>query len=388
MPVGLATRTSNLAPSATLQVKRQVDSLRKNGANLVDFGIGEPDFNTPDHIKRAAEQAIAANFTRYTDERGILELRAAVAEKYLRDYSAAYDPERQVLISCGAKQALYNASLALFQPGDQVIVSAPYWVSYPEQVKLAGAEPIILQTSEENDFSLTADELKPALTARTKAVILNFPNNPSGATITRDELEKIVKLAERQNFYLIYDECYEQFIYDEKPLSPALFNSARVLIAGSCSKTYAMTGWRLGWAVGPAEVIRAMGVIQSQSTSNPNSIAQKAALAALTGDQRCVTEMITEYHRRRDLMVSGLNELPSFRCAMPKGSFFAFPNVEGCYRDGIQDSAGLAAYLIEEAEVVTIPGAAFGCEGHLRFSYATSQDQIREGLRRLRTILG
>jgi aspartate aminotransferase len=388
MPVGLATRTNDLAPSATLQVKRQVDALRKAGADLVDFGVGEPDFNTPDHIKHAAQKAIEANFTRYTDERGILELRAAVAEKYRRDYGTSYDPERQVLICCGAKQALYNATLTLFQPGDEVIVAAPYWVSYPEQVRLAGAEPIMLETCAEQGFTLTANEVREALTPRTKAVILNFPNNPSGATIARNELQEIVALAERQNFYLIYDECYEQFVYEEEPLSPAEFDGSRVIIAGSCSKTYAMTGWRLGWAVGPADVIRAMGVIQGQSTSNPNSIAQKAALEALTGDQRCVAEMIEEYRRRRDLMIEGLNAIEGIRCPMPKGSFFAFPNVEGCYRDEIQDSISLAAYLVKEAEVVTIPGAAFGCEGHLRFSYATSQDQIRKGLCRLRDLLG
>ncbi len=388
MPTELAARIAELTPSATLQVKRRADDLRAKGTDLIDFGLGEPDFNTPEQIKQAAQQAITANFTHYTDTRGTPALRAAVAEKYRRDYQAVYDPEREVLVSCGAKQALFNAMLALCQPGDQVILPAPYWVSYPEQIKLAGGEPLVLPSRPEQGFSLRAAELEAALTPRTKAVILNFPNNPSGAMIERAELEAMVELAIRQDFYLIYDECYEQFVYSGKPFSPAEFANDHTLIIGSCSKTYAMTGWRLGWAVGPAELIRPMGAIQSQSTSNPSSISQAAALAALSGDQDRVAEMIAEYRRRRDLLSQGLSAIPGVQCPTPPGAFYLFPNVEGWFGEEINNSVSLATYLLERAGVVTVPGAAFGAEGHLRFSYATSQEQIAEGLRRLRALFG
>ncbi|HED03160.1 MAG TPA: pyridoxal phosphate-dependent aminotransferase [Candidatus Fraserbacteria bacterium] len=388
MPTELAARIAELTPSATLQVKRRADDLRAKGTDLIDFGLGEPDFNTPEQIKQAAQQAITANFTHYTDTRGTPALRAAVAEKYRRDYQAVYDPEREVLVSCGAKQALFNAMLALCQPGDQVILPAPYWVSYPEQIKLAGGEPLVLPSRPEQGFSLRAAELEAALTPRTKAVILNFPNNPSGAMIERAELEAMVELAIRQDFYLIYDECYEQFVYSDKPFSPAEFANDHTLIIGSCSKTYAMTGWRLGWAVGPAELIRPMGAIQSQSTSNPSSISQAAALAALSGDQDRVAEMIAEYRRRRDLLSQGLSAIPGVQCPTPPGAFYLFPNVEGWFGEEINNSVSLATYLLERAGVVTVPGAAFGAEGHLRFSYATSQEQIAEGLRRLRALFG
>jgi len=384
--LALSERVSQLAVSATLAVKRKADELRAQGVDLVDFGIGEPDFHTPEHIKQAAYRAIAENFTKYTDAGGTLELREAVATKYQRDYRASYDPHREIIITCGAKQALYNAALALFEPGDEVIVPTPYWVSYPEQVKLAGAKVVYLDTQEERDFSLTANEVERALTPRTKAIILNFPNNPSGATLDRGELKRIVEMARSRNFYVIYDECYEQFIYDGPPISPASLGKENVILTGSCSKTYAMTGWRIGWAAGPAPIIQAMEKIQSQCTSNPTSIAQRAAMEALTGNQRCVHEMIAQYRRRRDAMVEGLNEISGIRCNLPKGSFFVFPNVTGLFQGPIKSSTDLAGYLLEQARVVTISGIEFGRDGFLRLSYATSLDRIQEGLRRLKKL--
>lgn len=382
----LSERISQLAVSATLAVKRKADELRAQGVDLVDFGIGEPDFHTPQHIKQAAYRAIEENFTKYTDAGGIRELREAVAQKYQRDYGVSYDPQREIMITCGAKQALYNAACALFEPGDEVIVPTPYWVSYPEQIKLTGARVVYLHTREEDEFSLTAKEVEGALSPRTKALILNFPNNPSGATLPRGELERMIELARTRDFYIIYDECYEQFVYDGSPLSAASYGKAHVILAGSCSKTYAMTGWRIGWAAGEAPIIQAMEKIQSQCTSNPTSIAQRAALAALTGDQGCVHKMIAEYRRRRDAMVEGLSEIPGIRCHLPRGSFFVFPNVMALFDGAIRNSTELARFLLERAGVVTISGLEFGRDGYLRISYATSMERIQEGLRRLKAL--
>ena len=382
----LSERVSRLSTSATLIVKRKVDELKAQGVDLVDFGIGEPDFQTPEHIKQAGQRAIQDDFTKYTDAGGIRELREAVAAKYRREYGAAYDPKREIVISCGGKQALYNAVVALFERGDEVILPTPYWVTYPEQIKLAGADVALVETREEDGFSLTAEQIEAVLTPRTKAIILNFPNNPSGAVIEPEELCAIVELARERDSYVIYDECYEQFVYEGSPISAAQFGKENVIVTGSCSKTYAMTGWRIGWAAGTAEVIQAMEKVQSQSTSNPTSISQRAAVTALTGDQCCVGDMIAEYRKRRDVLVQGLNEIPGVRCPAPKGAFYVFPNVKGLFTGTIENSTDLAGYLVEEAGVVTVPGAAFGCDEHLRFSYATSMVQIEKGLERLHAL--
>ncbi len=385
----MAERVRQLAPSATLVVMKRAAELRAQGKDLVDFGIGEPDFPTPEHVKRAAERAIAEDFTKYTPAGGIPELKEAVALHYEREYGASFDPQSEVIITCGSKHALYEMALVLFEPGDEVLVPTPYWVTYPAQIQLAGARLIPVDTREETGFALTASEVERALTPRTKAIILNFPNNPSGATIAPAELEAIVGMARARDFYVIYDECYAQFVYEDSPLSASQFGKENVIVTGSCSKTYAMTGWRIGWACGPPEIIKAMEKIQSQSTSNPTSIAQKAAVAALTGDQGCVRAMTAEYRRRRDLLVKGLNEIPGVRCSWPKGAFYAFPNVTGALeRKGLASCTELAALLVEEAGIVTVPGAAFGREGYLRFSYATSRERIEEGLERLRRALG
>ena len=385
----MAERVRQLAPSATLVVMKRAAELRAQGKDLVDFGIGEPDFPTPEHIKRAGLEAIASDFTKYTPAGGIPELKEAVALYYEREYGASFDPQSEIIITCGSKHALYEMALVLFEPGDEVLVPTPYWVTYPAQIQLAGARLISLDTQEATGFTLTAPEVERALTPRTKALILNFPNNPSGATIEPAELQAILELARARDFYVIYDECYDQFVYEEPPLSASQFGKENVIVTGSCSKTYAMTGWRIGWACGPSEIIKAMERIQSQSTSNPTSIAQKAAIAALTGDQACVREMTSAYRKRRDVLVQGLNEIPGVRCPLPKGAFYAFPNVTGALeRKGLASCTELAAFLVEEAGVVTVPGAAFGRGGHLRFSYATSLERIEEGLERLQRALG
>lgn len=385
----MAERVRRLAPSATLVVMKRAAELRARGKDLVDFGIGEPDFPTPEHVKRAAEQAIVEDFTKYTPAGGIPELKEAVSLYYEREYGASFDPQNEVIITCGSKHALYEIAMALLEPGDEVLLPTPYWVTYPAQIQLAGARTVPLEAREETGFTLTAREVEEALTPRTKAVILNFPNNPSGATIAPSELEGIVELARARDFYVIYDECYDQFVYEEPPLSASRFGKENVIVTGSCSKTYAMTGWRIGWACGPSEIIQAMEKIQSQSTSNPTSIAQKAAIAALTGDPACVREMTQEYRRRRDVLVQGLNGIPGVRCLPPKGAFYAFPNVtEVLERKGLTSCTELAALLVEEAGVVTVPGTAFGREGHLRLSYATSLERIEEGLERLQKALG
>ncbi len=383
----LSQRVSRLAPSATMAVQARAAELRAEGAKLVNFGIGEPDFPTPDHIKRAAQRAIDDNFTGYTSAGGIAELREAVATKYERDSGASFDPRTEVVISVGGKQALFNAALALLDDGDEVVLPAPYWVTFPQQAVLCGAEVVQVDPSSDQEFAITADDLASVLNERTKLIILNFPNNPSGAVIERDELGKMVELAREHDAYLISDETYERFIYEGQPLSAAEFEDDHVIIVGSCSKTYAMTGWRVGWAAGPSEVIKAMEKIQSQSTSNPTSIAQKAAVEALTGDQSCVADMIGAYRERRDVIVEGLNELPGVSCNTPQGAFYVFPDISDHLTDDIPDATAFATHLLEEAGLVTVTGLAFGRDGHVRFSYAASMAEIEEGLQRLRKVL-
>lgn len=383
----LSQRVSRLAPSATMAVQARAAELRAEGAQLVNFGIGEPDFPTPDHVKKAAMRAIRENFTKYTNAGGIPELREAVAQKYDRDYGAAFDPKTEVVITVGGKQALFNAALALLDDGDEVVLPTPYWVTFPQQAVLCGAEVVTVDPPSDQGFAITADDLAPVINERTKLIILNFPNNPSGAVIERDELSKIIDLARQHDAYLVSDETYEHFIYDGEPLSASEFGKAHVVIVGSCSKTYAMTGWRIGWAAGPSEAIKAMEKIQSQSTSNPTSIAQKAAVEALTFDQSCVSTMIGAYRERRKVIVDGLNELPGVSCHTPNGAFYVFPDISKHLSDAVPDATAFSTYLLEEAGVVTVSGLAFGCDGHVRFSYAASMDEIHEGLERLQKVL-
>jgi len=375
----LSHRVMQITPSATMAVKRAADELKRRGISVIDLGPGEPDFPTPEHIKRAAEEALAQNFTKYTAETGIWELRDAIAQKYNRDYGTHYTAEN-VLVTSGAKQALYNIAVALFEPGDEVLIPIPYWVSYPEQVKLMGACPVFVP----GDVELSADLLQEYITARTKAIILNFPNNPAGTVLERQRLHEIVQLAQQYKLFVIYDECYEKFIYEGEHVSAVEFDSDYVIAVNSASKTYAMTGWRLGWSVAPKELTQAMAAIQSHLTSHPTSISQKAVLAALTGDQSCVERMLSEYRKRREFVLSELEKIEGLDFAIPQGAFYVFPDVSNFFDGSVKNSVDLARRLLEEAHVAVVPGAAFGADSHVRISYATSLEQLHEGLKRFR----
>lgn len=377
----LAERVTQITPSATMAVKRAADELKRRGVDVIDLGPGEPDFPTPEHIKRAAQDALAQNFTKYTAEAGIWELRDAIAQKYNRDYGTRYTAEN-VLVTSGAKQALYNIAAALLESGDEVLIPIPYWVSFPEQIKLVGATPVFVRTP--RDFRLSADLIEEYITARTRALILNSPNNPAGTVLARKDLQEIIALAHEHKLWVIYDECYEKFLYEGRHTSAVEFDTERVVAVSSASKTYAMTGWRVGWSVAPKELTHAMATIQSHTTSHPTSISQKAALAALTGDQSCVESMLSEYRKRRECVLSELSAIDGIEFTVPQGTFFIFPNVERFFNGEITNSVELARFLLERHHVAVVPGAAFGADGYVRISYATSLEQLREGLRRLR----
>lgn len=377
----LSSRVMQITPSATLAVKRAADELKRQGMSVIDLGPGEPDFPTPEHIKRAAEEALGQNFTKYTAETGIWELRDAIAQKYNREYGTRYTAEN-VLVTSGAKQALYNIAVALFEPGDEVLIPVPYWVSYPEQVKLVGARPVFVPMSK--DFQISVDLVREHITSRTKAIILNSPNNPAGTMLERRRLQEIVQLAQRHELFVIYDECYEKFIYEGEHVSAVEFDSEYVIAVNSASKTYAMTGWRLGWSVAPKELTQAMAAIQGHLTSHPTSISQKAVLAALTGDQSCVETMLAEYRRRREYVLNELKQIEGLDFAIPHGAFYVFPDVSSFFNGAVKNSVDLARYLLESAHVAVVPGAAFGADNYVRISYATSLEQLREGLKRFR----
>jgi aspartate aminotransferase len=375
----LAQRVTQITPSATMAVKRAADELKRQGMSVIDLGPGEPDFPTPEHIKRAAEEALAQNFTKYTAEAGIWELRDAIAQKYNRDYGTHYTAEN-VLVTSGAKQALYNIAAALFEPGDEVLIPIPYWVSFPEQIKLVGAKPVFIHTAK--NFQLSAELVKEHITPRTRAIILNSPNNPAGTVLSRKDLQEIIALARRHQLFVIYDECYEKFLYEGEHVSAVEFDTEHVIAVSSASKTYAMTGWRVGWSVAPKELTRAMATLQGHATSHTSSISQKAALAALTGDQSCVERMLAEYRRRREVALNELKKIPEITCPVPQGAFFLFPDVSRFFNEKIQNSVELARYLLEQAHIAVVPGAAFGADRCVRISYATSIENVREGLRR------
>jgi aspartate aminotransferase len=375
----LAQRVTQITPSATMAVKRAADELKRQGMSVIDLGPGEPDFPTPEHIKRAAEEALAQNFTKYTAEAGIWELRDAIAQKYNRDYGTHYTAEN-VLVTSGAKQALYNIAAALFEPGDEVLIPIPYWVSFPEQIKLVGAKPVFIHTAK--NFQLSAELVKEHITPRTRAIILNSPNNPAGTVLSRKDLQEIIELARRHQLFVIYDECYEKFLYEGEHVSAVEFDTEHVIAVSSASKTYAMTGWRVGWSVAPKELTRAMATLQGHATSHTSSISQKAALAALTGDQSCVERMLAEYRRRREVALNELKKIPEITCPVPQGAFFLFPDVSRFFNEKIQNSVELARYLLEQAHIAVVPGAAFGADRCVRISYATSIENVREGLRR------
>jgi len=388
----LAERVGALKPSATIAVKAEADRLKEKGVDVIDFGPGEPDFDTPANVKAAAHRAIDANLSHYQPTLGTKALRKAIAASYRARYGTDYK-ENEILVGCGAKSVLYVATMAFCSPGDEVIIPAPYWVSFPEQVSLAGGKPVILGSDERGGFIPTARAAEALVTDRTRAIILCSPSNPTGAVIPQEEIDRFVALCLRRDLYLVFDECYEYFLYDgRRHATPALSDGRardRVLLVSSVSKTYAMTGWRVGYALGSKEIIDAMAALQSHDTTHTAACAMAAAAEGISGPQDSVAAMLAEYTARRGAIVEGLNTTKGMACGMPAGAFYAFPRVTGLYgRLGVQDDVAVAKFLLNEAKVATVPGEAFGAPGYLRFSYALSLDRIREGVDRLRRSLG
>lgn len=387
MTIKFAERVNRIASSPTLAVLMAAAEYKARGIDVVDFGPGEPDFPTPDHIKRAAVQALEQNFTKYTASGGIFPLREAIARWHGTQFGSKYE-SGEAMFTAGGKHALFNALNALIESGDEVLVPVPYWVSYPDMVKYAGGVPIFLQTSVEDGFALRAAAVEQGIGPRTKMIIMNSPSNPSGAVIPSEEYERIMELCRRRDIWVLADECYSHFIYDGgKPFSIAKSASAtpHVIVAGSLSKTFAMTGWRAGFALAPKPVIDAMTRLASQSTSNPSSITQKAALMALTSPMDTVAAMLVEYTKRRAHILAGLRAIPGISCAAPQGAFYMFPDVSKLLgRNGAAgDTPALAKQMLETAHVALVAGDAFGAPGYVRISYATSMERIDEGLSRM-----
>ena len=381
----LANRVNRISISPTASVLAAAERYRAQGVDLVDFGPGEPDFPTPEHIKRAAIRALEQNRTKYTPTAGIGPLREAICKWHSREFGSSYTTP-ECVVSVGGKHAIFNALCSLINGGDEVLFAAPYWVSYPDMVKYTGGAPVIIETDPSDGFRLRAEQVARAITPRTKLLIVNSPSNPSGAVVPPDEFVKIYEVCRSRNIWLLTDECYSHFVYGgEKPFSLASVPSSKphIIVAGSLSKTFAMTGWRLGYALAPEPLISAMVKTQSQSTSNATSIAQYAALEALTGPMDSVAAMLAEYTRRRDRIVAGLRAIPGVTCTEPGGAFYVFPSVAAHLRNGMADTTALAGKLLEGPHVAVVPGDAFGSPGYIRISYATSMERIEEGLRRL-----
>ena len=387
----LAARVSRIASSPTLAMAATAKAMAAQGLDIIDFSTGEPDFDTPEPVKAAAEAAIRAGFTKYTPSSGIDELRGAIVEKLHTELGVRYD-KSQILVSCGAKHSLYNLAEALLEAGDEIIIPTPYWVSYSDQALLNDATPILMPTREDEGYAVRPAELERLITPKTKAILVNSPCNPTGATYDRTTLEQIAAVAVRHDLIVISDEIYEKVLYDGAThlsiasLGPEI--AARTVIINGVSKAYAMTGWRIGYAAGPKELITAMGNIQSQSTSNPCSISQKAAVAALRLGEPFTLKMVEEFSRRRKTIVEGLNKIPGVTCSMPRGAFYAFPNIKGLL--GKRGPSGMirtpnemANYLLNDAHIAVVPGEPFGSQDHLRLSYATSMTNITRGLERL-----
>ena len=385
----LSDRINRIEPSATMAVVAEADKLRQQGIDVVDFGAGEPHFSTPQHIKEAGIAAIQGNFTKYTAVGGTAELRDAIVHRHAVDFDSDYRRE-EVIASVGGKHALFNAVQVLVDHGDEVILPVPYWVSFKDIVRYAGGNCVLLETDEAQGFRVTAEMIERLVTPRTKLIILNSPSNPSGAVMSPEDLTEVVRLAHERGIWVISDECYVYLNYTPKRFSVGLLREfrERMVIVGSLSKTYAMTGWRLGYALGPAAVVSAMQKLQSQSTSNPTSIVQKAAVAALKGPQQCVTDMRAEYINLRDHVVNGLRSIPGVKCTLPEGAFYAYPNVSAFFgRGGVKSASDLAGKLLREAHVATVPGEGFGTREHIRVSYATSMAELDRGLQRVRKFL-
>ena len=393
MPTRLARRLEVIQPSATLAVSARAAALRAAGKTIYPFGVGEPDFDTPVHIRDAAKAALDAGQTRYTAVVGTLELRKAIAARSTAMRGVPCAPE-EVVVTVGAKHALFNLALALYEPGDEVICPAPYWVSYPEQVRIVGATPVCPETREEDGWILSPDALEKAVGPKTKAVILNTPSNPTGGAYARGQMRALLEVLQKHDCWLIVDEIYAALVYDgfehvsAKTLARELGDEllARVIVIDGVSKTYAMTGWRIGWSITPPHVAKALDVVQSQSTTNPAAVAQAAARVALEGPQESVETMRKAFAARRDLMVEGLRAIPGVKCRPPEGAFYAFADVRGLFglqgpQGALDDDLAVAKFLLEEAGVASVPGAPFGAPGYIRFSYATSEENIAKGLK-------
>ena len=382
----LTDRIGRIEVSATMAVTAEAAKLRAQGHKLVNFGAGEPHFSTPQHIKDAAIQAIQDNFSRYTVVAGIPELRKAIVERHAADFSTDYTPE-ECVFTTGGKLALFNAIQVLVDHGDEVILPVPYWVSFKDIIQYAGGKVVYLPTDEKENFRITADAIEAAITPRTKAIILNSPSNPAGSVVSKEDLERIVRLAHERNIFVLLDECYIYLNFTGELLSGASFTEAKehVIVLGSLSKTYAMTGWRAGYALGPKPIISAMSKLQSQSTSSPTSMVQKAAQAAVASSQECVAEMRADYINLRDRILTRLAEIPGITCTKPDGAFYVYPNVSAYLgRPGAQTAMELASRLLHEAHVVSVPGEAFGTNEHIRLTYAIAHADVEEGVDRMK----
>lgn len=391
--IELARRVTSIKPSPTLSISARAQELKRAGRKILSLSVGEPDFPTPDHVCQAAKKAIDEGFTRYTPVNGIPELREAIAEKFWKDHGLRYTHE-EILVSAGGKQAIFNLLLALIQPGDEVLIPSPYWVSYPDMVKLAEGIPVIVETHEEEGFKLSPEALERSIGEKSKLLILNSPSNPTGMCYTKDELFALGEVIRRHpHVFVASDDIYEKIVFDGQPfatfaqVNPDL--KERTITLNGVSKAYCMTGWRIGYCAGPKPLIQAMSKIQSQSTSNPCAISQKAALAALTGPQDDLKRMVDTYARRRRWLVERLRGMRGVSCILPDGAFYVFPSIQGWFGlrppsgDPIKDDIAACSWLLNEADVALVPGSAFGCPGHVRISYAVSQEELEEAVNRI-----
>jgi aspartate aminotransferase len=382
----LAERMKLITPSMTLAIDAKAKKLKDEGQDILNFGVGEPDFNTPQVICDAAKKAIDEGHHKYTPAAGTLELRKAIGQYLNREYKVSYEPA-DIVVSGGAKHSLYNTFLALVNPGDEVLIPSPFWVSYPEQVKFAGGVPVYVDCPESSEFKLTPEALAFKITPKTKVLILNSPSNPTGAVVGRKAMDGIAELILKHKIWVVSDEIYSKLIYGEEHVCfPALSKevAAQTILINGMSKAFAMTGWRIGYAAGPSKIMKAIADFQSHSTSNPTAIAQKASVAGLAMPDSEIQKMVSVFKNRRDIIVDGLNAIPGIKCLKPAGAFYVFPNIKGILKPGHATSMELSEYLLDKAKVAVTPGIAFGAEGYLRISYATSEKNILEGLKRIK----
>jgi len=380
----LAARISLISESSTMKVSADADRLRREGADVVDFGAGEPDFPTPENIKQAAIEALRQNFTKYTAVGGVVDLKQTICDRHKADYGTDF-AAKECIVTVGGKHAIFNLVQALVDPGDEVVIPVPYWVTYKDVVNYASGKCVFVDTDEDEGFRLSASMVERHLTPKTKMIIINSPSNPSGAVFEPSEMERIFHLAKDRGIWVVTDECYDRFLYGSERYSMAAIPNSKetVIVAGSLSKTYAMTGWRIGFVLAPAPVISGITKLQSHSTSNPTSIAQRGAIEALRGPQESVAIMLAEYRKRRDYVVARLRKMPGVRANEPQGAFYAYPNISVAFRNGISNSLQFAEKLLAEEFVAVVPGEAFGTQDHIRLSYATSMKELERGLDRM-----